>query len=570
MHDIDLMLQLQLEGKNKEAREISDKLEALGPEKILDPKGKNTTDIWMRHCFNRGWFMIQDGDYQKGCQLLENGRYLNVYGSPPLRTDAPIFNPKEHDLTGKSIIISLEGGYGDEIIHARFATTYKKAGAKAVYIASAPEVVSLFSRIEGVDKVILRNQVHTVQHDFWIPGFSSGWVAGHDFDNFISDPYLNAIPTSQEMWKGVISSEKKKVGIRWAGNPKFEHQQFRKFPTNFITNLSKYDDIQLYSFQRDQDLIDLPENVVDLQHLLISWEDTAAALVNLDLLITSCTSVAHLAAALGVETWVIVPALPYHTWTAGSPESTTTPYYKCVKLFRQKTHGKWNEPWQSLYKDLEEKFNLPHIDMPNEDKDPKRLNLGSGLQKIKGYNNVDISPLTKPDEVVDLNVTPWPWKDNEYSHIVAKDILEHLDGDFGNIIKEMYRISENNAMWEIQVPHWRSDTALDDPTHKRLITLAMFHLFDRQRNLKNIEDGRSESLTAFDYGVDISVADFMFDYTEPWQQRISAGQISEDELMFSLNHMTNVAQSMKVMIQVHKAPRFNEKDLQDAIDKVTQ
>ena len=121
MHEIDLMLQLQLEGKHEEARKLSDKLENIGPDQILDGAGKNTQDVWMRHCFNRGWFMIQDGDYQKGCQLLENGRFLNVYGSPPLYTNAPIFNPEKDDIKGKSIIISLEGGYGDEMIHARLS-----------------------------------------------------------------------------------------------------------------------------------------------------------------------------------------------------------------------------------------------------------------------------------------------------------------------------------------------------------------------------------------------------------------------------------------------------------------
>ena len=87
MHDIDLMLKLQLDGKYKEARAISDKLEAQGPTKVLDAKGVNTEDIWFRHSFNRGWFLIQDGDYQNGSKLLEHGRFLNVYGSPPLRTN---------------------------------------------------------------------------------------------------------------------------------------------------------------------------------------------------------------------------------------------------------------------------------------------------------------------------------------------------------------------------------------------------------------------------------------------------------------------------------------------------
>ena len=112
MHEIDRMLKCQLEGDHVTARELSDKLESIGADKILDAKGVNTEDIWMRHCFNRGWFMIQDGDYQKGCQLLENGRFLSVYGSPPLKTDAPIFNPSTHSIKGKSIIVSLEGGYG--------------------------------------------------------------------------------------------------------------------------------------------------------------------------------------------------------------------------------------------------------------------------------------------------------------------------------------------------------------------------------------------------------------------------------------------------------------------------
>ena len=227
MHEIDQMLQLQLEGRHTEARVLSDKLEAIGPDKIQDPKGQNTQDIWMRHCFNRGWFLIQQGDYQKGSQLLENGRFLNVYGSPPLMTNAPLYNPQAHDIRGKSIIVSLEGGYGDEIIHARFAQSFKALGADKVYLAAAPELVSIFSRIEGVDGVILRNQANTVAHDYWIPGFSAGWVAGHTFDNFPNKPYLTARPESVQVWQSLITSDKIKVGIRWAGNPKFEHQQFK-------------------------------------------------------------------------------------------------------------------------------------------------------------------------------------------------------------------------------------------------------------------------------------------------------------------------------------------------------
>ncbi len=73
---------------------------------------------------------------------------------------------------------------------------------------------------------------------------------------------------------------------------------------------------------------------------LVSWEDTLAAIEQLDLVITSCTSVAHASAALGKETWVIVPILPYYLWALPGKRS---PWYKSVRLFRQKKFGDWSE-----------------------------------------------------------------------------------------------------------------------------------------------------------------------------------------------------------------------------------
>ena len=564
------MLKLQLEGHHSEARVLSDKLEAIGADKIQDPAGKNTQDIWMRHCFNRGWFLIQDGDYQSGSKLLENGRFLSVYGSPPLRTDAPIFNPEQHSIVGKSIIVSLEGGYGDEIIHSRFATSFKKAGASHVYIASAPELVSVFERIEGVDKVILRNQASSVSHDYWVPGFSAGWVAGHTFDNFPNQPYLTPINDSVEVWKSMINSDKIKVGIRWAGNPKFEHQQFRKFPENFITNLAKYPELQIYSLQKDHNLIALPEGVTDLQHFLISWEDTMAAISNLDIVITSCTSIAHISAAMGKETWVMVPVLPYHTWTAHSPENRGSPYYNCVRLFRQNEKSKWNDTFQLLYKELEEKFNLQHIEQPNEDRVTKRLNMGCGLKKIEGFVNADVSPTVRPDQIVDFNTFPWPFADNEFDHIVAKDILEHLGDtskDFIKAIKEMYRISHNGAIWEVQSPHWRCDTAIDDPDHKRLITMGMFNLFNKRMLLEKLQTEGSDSALAFDHDIDIEICDMQFDYTKPWADKLRKREIGQEELNYALNHFNNVALSAKYLIQVHKPGRIDFSEFERIVEE---
>ena len=568
MHPIDQLLAYQLEGKQKEAWEISEQLEKEGSDKILGPDGKHNPETWIRHSFNRGWFLLQQGDYQKGCQLLENGRFISVYGSGPLKTDKPLYNPEQHDIKGKGIIISLEGGYGDEIIHARFATSFKEQGAARVYLAAAPELVGVFSRIPGVDKVILRNQAHEVDHDFWVPGFSAGWVAGHTFDNFPSKPYMAPKPESVDIWKNLIKSDKVKVGIRWAGNPKFEHQQFRKFPEEFMTNLAKYPELEVYSLQRDHNVIALPEGITDLQHFLLSWEDTMACISNLDIVITSCTSIAHISAAMGKETWVCPPILPYHTWAYGSPENDRSPYYDCVRLFRQEKAGKWNDTFQKLYAALEEKFNIQHIDMPNEDKEVKRLNLGCGLNKFQGYLNVDSSSLVQPDLVVDLNETPWPWKNNEFQHIIAKDVLEHLGNDddhFIRIMKEMYRVSDHGAIWEVQVPHWRCDIALDDPTHKRLMTMGTFMMFNQKMIMERIKRGLSDSIICFEHDIDLEICDVQFEYLDHWKNKLKSGQISEEELNFALNTYNNVALSMKLLIQVNKPGRVSMTEVQQFI-----
>jgi hypothetical protein len=569
MHDIDRQLKHMLVGEFDKGWELSEKLEKLGYGNLERTDDKQShEEIWLRHQFNRGWYLIQQGKYLEGCQALESGRHLNVYGGSPLKTDAPIFNPEEHDPNGKSIILSLEGGYGDEMIHVRFAQSLKNIGFEKVTVACAPELVSLLSRVPGVDQVILRNEAHKVQHDFWVPGFSAGWISGHKtFDNFPNKPYILPLEESVNIWSSIIKSDKIKVGIRWAGNPKFEHQQFRKFPVEFISNIAKYQELEVYSLQRDDNTVPLPKNITDLQYLLLSWEDTAAAIANMDLVITSCTSIAHLSAAMGKETWVIVPILPYHTWTLGAPSSITSPYYESVKLFRQKEPNKWDKTFEELYGSLEIKFNLKYNEMPNCDREPRKLHMGCGFQKLPGFLNVDILESAKPDEVIDLN-KPLPWQDDEFCHIVAKDVLEHLGNtgeDLINVLKEMYRISCHGAIWEIVVPHWRCHTAIDDPTHRRPITVGLFHLFDRVSLLNRAKSKQGVSYLAFEHDIDISVLDTQFEFTGPWQKRIDEKTITQEELDFALNTYNNVALTTRLLIQVHKPARIKYEELEEVM-----
>jgi len=342
MHKIDQQLNLMIRGRFDEGWKLSEMMQEENPN---EP----------RHLFNRAWFLINQGDLQKGFQTLEVGRHLGVYGGGRLPTKKPIFNPEEHSMEGKIVIINMECGFGDQIIYVRFASEVVKRGGTCIICADV-RMHSIFSRVPGVSKCITQKDIANTPHDFWIPGFSCSWLFGHTFDTLPNTQYIFPNPDSVENWKNVIKSDKFKVGIRWSGSPLFEHQQFRVFPPEPLIDLHKYKQIQFYSLQRDTDIRELPEEIIDLQHLIISWEDTAAAMQNLDLVITSCTSIAHLSAAMGKPTWVIVPLLPYHIWAYGGDHS---PWYaKTTRVFRQQVFGDWKITFENLENELVKYFDL--------------------------------------------------------------------------------------------------------------------------------------------------------------------------------------------------------------------
>jgi hypothetical protein len=340
MHLIDQQLRHMVMGEFEKAWQISE---------LLEKDESLTQNERFRANFNRGWFKLNQGDYQAGFKLLEYGRSLNVYGGAKLPTNKPIWDGS--DLNGKVVIMNCEGGFGDNIMSARFATEIHKRGGECIIICD-PKIHSLFSRIVGVKKCIATTDVSTTYHDFWVPGFSCSWLFGHTVDNFPNLPYITPKYESVEVWKAFIKKDKKyNIGIRWSGNPKFEHQQFRIFPAELLINIHKeFPNIQFYSLQRDEDVRELPEEIVDFNHFLISWEDTAACIANLDLVISSCTSVAHLSAAMGKPTWIVVPLLPYHTWAYGGDHSPW--YQKTTRIFRQEKFTEWHQPFDKIKQEL--------------------------------------------------------------------------------------------------------------------------------------------------------------------------------------------------------------------------
>lgn len=293
-----------------------------------------------RVVFNLGWHEMRHGRLASGLQMMDAGRFLNCFGLP--RIPGPIWHGES--LEGKTLLFRCEGGYGDQILNFRFARDFAERGARVV-ISCAPTLKPLLARHGYV--CADNESVSGLHYDYWVPAMSAAHILGYDQDTMSGKPYLTAEPRTL-----YAKSSTLRVGLRWAGSPEFEHQQHRLFNPELLFNLHNLPGISLYSLQRDDNLVDgLP--FADLRDHLKSWEDTASIIAGLDLVITSCTSVAHLSAALGVETWVIVPILPYYVWAVPGDKSV---WYDSVRIFRQTTYGDWSAPLAAVALALQERM----------------------------------------------------------------------------------------------------------------------------------------------------------------------------------------------------------------------
>jgi len=311
---LDLQLDTSLHGDFKKAGEITKKL-------LLERPDCN------RVKFNAGWHKLYKGELQAGHKLLDYGRLEDVFGNKHIGSAKPLWNGEEG-----TVLLNLEGGLGDQIKSYRFAFDLKERGNRVV-IACSSELAEMFAENFSV---VEHNAACGVYHDYWLQSMSAVIPFGYEYKDLKGKPYISRTADT-------ISG---RIGIRWRGNPKFEHEQYRNFPSDYLFNAVKgYDCISL---QRDTDADLRPKWMKKCD--LSTWQKTREEISKCELVISSCTSVAHLAAAMGVQTWIVVPILPYYVWALPGNKS---PYYDSVALYRQKEYKNWNHPFEYIKQDLE-------------------------------------------------------------------------------------------------------------------------------------------------------------------------------------------------------------------------
>jgi len=304
-------------------------------------KSYNILKTWEKdkpHCdrtkFNLGWHEMERGNLLKGHKLMAHGRNEEVFGSP----NPGLFTPMWKGQRDSTVLMKMEGGLGDQLHGIRYSENISRDFNCDVIVSGDEKLVDLCKDVLGVTAYCQHEVAGGVYHDYWIPNMSVTIPLELEWSDVSGKVYISRDGKSEG-----------KVGIRWSGNSNFEHEQHRLFPADLMFDTVK--DLACISLQKDDgktagltpapDWMDTPS--------LETWGHTRKEISRCDLVITSCTAIAHLAGAMGIETWIVLPVMSYYLWAY---PGNTSPFYDSVKLFRQEKYGEWEAPFKQIKQEL--------------------------------------------------------------------------------------------------------------------------------------------------------------------------------------------------------------------------
>ncbi len=307
---------------------------------------KELSELRTRIKFNLGTYHLYRDEFQKGLSMfLHEGQKLDYWRKAKL----PFKFWDGGVMPGKTIILYAEAGIGDEIINVRFMKHLTDYGMNPIWLTDRKDLCTIFNR-NGFKTVTNLKDIDVPMEDLlWTYPMSLPVYLNVDYDNLYNGPYLKSLKEYDDKWDHMNTNlTPLKVGIRWQGNPAYDHDLHRSVPLKDISDVMS-DDMMYYSLQRDtglEELADWNHQIVDLRNDMSTIMDTMSIINNLDIVITSCTSIAHMAASMGKRTFIFVPISAYYTWSHSGDQS---PWYgDNVTLLRQVKPRSWVEPVQQL------------------------------------------------------------------------------------------------------------------------------------------------------------------------------------------------------------------------------
>ena len=264
------------------------------------------------------------------------------------------------DLTGKTILLYPEQGYGDCIQFIRYLPLLKDRGARVV-VVMPPELVSLLNQVPGLDQMLVTGAA-LPPFDCHCPLMSLPSLFGTTLATIPGGvPYLH--PDSQRLshWRARMPAGKLKIGISWAGRATHPNDHNRTMGLARFAALASVPDTWFCSLQKGAASIEARTpppgmHLVDWTDELTDFSDTAALIGALDMIISVDTAVVHVAGAMNKPAWVFLPLVPDWRWLL---DRTDSPWYPSIRLFRQVKYKDWEKPIGDAVAELQSVGRLP-------------------------------------------------------------------------------------------------------------------------------------------------------------------------------------------------------------------
>jgi tetratricopeptide (TPR) repeat protein/polysaccharide pyruvyl transferase WcaK-like protein len=298
--------------------------------------------------FKRSGSLLRSGQWQLGWQEYR-WRFSEksfLASNPPRSTGLP--HTEAEFIAGRRLLISSEQGLGDEIM---FASCFDDVIATAEHcvLECDPRLVALYTRSFPAAEVCAKHRINPLGLDSFVPAGDLPMYFRNQDDDFGGRPYLKVAADKQAYWQAQLQQlgSKLKVGISWRGGTEARATKFRSIALKSWRPLLANADVSFVNLQyrcESAELDQLGGKVHTFSDLdLFNDIDGLAALVaNLDLVISADNTTVHLAGALGVPVWVLLPRGPDLRWTDGRDDS---PWYSSARLFR---NGGGKDGWRDV------------------------------------------------------------------------------------------------------------------------------------------------------------------------------------------------------------------------------
>ncbi len=305
--------------------------------------------------YNKGLCLLQLGRFAEGWPLAEWRRQLKQ----PLGArefPAPLWQGPE-SLAGREILIHSEQGLGDTLQFSRYVAPLLERGARVTLMVQTG-LAALMSRSWPGVRVIAESSEPSAAPDYHCPLLSLPFAFGTVEATIpVRAPYLVADAERVARWRRRLGGAGFKVGVCWQGRPGLVDVG-RSFPLHALRPLAALAGVRLVCLQHREQLDPVRAVAAEMRIELLeepldtggnAFADTAAIMQSLDLVVTCCTAIAHLAGALGRPTWVALKHVPDWRWMLGR---TDTPWYPTMRLFRQRERGAWDGVIEAMAREL--------------------------------------------------------------------------------------------------------------------------------------------------------------------------------------------------------------------------